>query len=586
MHYKYERLYRILFNEQMFYVAYQRIYANPGNMTPGSDGQTIDQMSIERIGKLIASLKDESYHPTPSRRVYIPKKNGKKRPLGIPSVEDKLVQEVVHMVLEAIYEGQFENTSHGFRPRRSCHTALTYIQHQFTGAKWFIEGDIKGFFDNIDHQVLIGILRERISDERFLRLIWKFLKAGYVEDFAFHNTYSGTPQGGVISPILANVYLDRFDKYMSEYARNYDMGKRRRYNPQYTKFTKKAIRLRKALRATEDEEEKAVLLAQIMDVQKEMRKLPASMDMDDRYRRLKYVRYADDFLIGVIGSKADCEKMKEDFTAFMMDKLKLELSAEKTLITNAHDAAKFLGYEITVRKSEATKRNANGWVKRAFCGSIILKLPLGTVQKKLLSMKAMELRTVNGKETWWATPRTYMSKEKPEDICARYTTEIRGFYQYYRIANNISYSGSKFGYIMRYSFYKTLAMKQNSSTKKIVARYKRGHDIAIPYIGKGGETKYRVFYNDGFARQQPSKDAACDNLPNLFVTPYPTLVEKLVERKCELCGATNVDTVMYQVKKLTELEPNTVWNKLMLKKWRKTLVVCKCCNKKIHNHGK
>lgn len=586
MHYKYERLYRILFNEQMFYVAYQRIYANPGNMTPGSDGQTIDQMSIERIGKLIASLKDESYHPTPSRRVYIPKKNGKKRPLGIPSVEDKLVQEVVHMVLEAIYEGQFENTSHGFRPRRSCHTALTYIQHQFTGAKWFIEGDIKGFFDNIDHQVLIGILRERISDERFLRLIWKFLKAGYVEDFAFHNTYSGTPQGGVISPILANVYLDRFDKYMSEYARNYDMGKRRRYNPQYTKFTKKAIRLRKALRATEDEEEKAVLLAQIMDVQKEMRKLPASMDMDDRYRRLKYVRYADDFLIGVIGSKADCEKMKEDFTAFMMDKLKLELSAEKTLITNAHDAAKFLGYEITVRKSEATKRNANGWVKRAFCGSIILKLPLGTVQKKLLSMKAMELRTVNGKETWWATPRTYMSKEKPEDICARYTTEIRGFYQYYRIANNISYSGSKFGYIMRYSFYKTLAMKQNSSTKKIVARYKRGHDIAIPYIGKGGETKYRVFYNDGFARQQPSKDAACDNLPNLFVAPYPTLAEKLVERKCELCGATNVDTVMYQVKKLTELEPNTVWNKLMLKKWRKTLVVCKCCNKKIHNHGK
>ncbi len=586
MHYKYERLYRILFNEQMFYVAYQRIYANPGNMTPGSDGQTIDQMSIERIGKLIASLKDESYHPTPYRRVYIPKKNGKKRPLGIPSVEDKLVQEVVHMVLEAIYEGQFENTSHGFRPRKSCHTALTYIQHQFTGAKWFIEGDIKGFFDNIDHQVLIGILRERISDERFLRLIWKFLKAGYVEDFAFHNTYSGTPQGGVISPILANVYLDRFDKYMSEYARNYDLGKRRRYNPQYTKFTKKAIRLRKELRATEDEEEKAVLLAQIMDVQKEMRKLPVSMDMDDRYRRLKYVRYADDFLIGVIGSKADCEKMKEDFTAFMMDKLKLELSAEKTLITNAHDAAKFLGYEITVRKSEATKRNANGWVKRAFCGSIILKLPLETVQKKLLSMKAMELRTVNGKETWWATPRTYMPKEKPEDICARYTTEIRGFYQYYRIANNISYSGSKFGYIMRYSFYKTLAMKQNSSTKKIVARYKRGHDIAIPDIGKGGETKYRVFYNDGFARQQPSKDAACDNLPNLFVTPYPTLVEKLVERKCELCGATNVDTVMYQVKKLTELEPNTVWNKLMLKKWRKTLVVCKCCNKKIHNHGK
>lgn len=586
IHYKYERLYRILFNEQMFYVAYQRIYANPGNMTPGSDGQTIDQMSIKRIGMLIERLKDESYQPTPSRRVYIPKKHGKKRPLGIPSVEDKLVQEVVHMVLETIYEGQFENTSHGFRPKRSCHTALTYIQRQFTGARWFIEGDIKGFFDNIDHQVLIGILRERISDERFLRLIWKFLKAGYVEDFAFHYTYSGTPQGGIISPILANIYLDKFDKYMSEYAQNFEKGKKRRYNPQYTKFTKKAIRLRKALRITEDEEKKAELLAQIMSVQKEMLKLPASMDMDDRYRRLKYVRYADDFLIGVIGSKADCERMKEDFTAFMRDKLKLELSAEKTLITNAHDAAKFLGYEVTVRKSETTKRNANGWVKREFNGNVILTLPLETVKKKLLSMNAMELKAMNGKEIWWATPRTYMSKEKPEDICARYTTEIRGFYQYYRIANNISYSGSKFGYIMRYSFYKTLAMKMNSSSKKIVARYKKGRDIVIPYSDKKRDTKYRVFYNDGFARQQPSKDAVCDNLPNLFVKPYPTLIERLMDRKCELCGAENVDTTMYQVRKLTELKQDTEWNKLMLKKWRKTLVVCKCCNIKIYNHVK
>ena len=171
VHYKYERLYRILFNEQMYYVAYQRIYAKPGNMTPGSDGKTIDGMSIERIGNLINSLRDESFMPTPAKRVYIPKKNGKKRPLGIPSIEDKIVQEVVRMILEAIYEGHFENTSHGFRPKRSCHTALHSIKNLFTGAKWFIEGDIKGFFDNIDHHVLIDTLKERISDDRFLRLM-------------------------------------------------------------------------------------------------------------------------------------------------------------------------------------------------------------------------------------------------------------------------------------------------------------------------------------------------------------------------------------------------------------------------------
>ena len=426
VHYKYERLYRILFNEQMFYVAYQRIYAKPGNMTPGSDDKTIDGMSIERIGHLIATLKDESYMPTPARRVYIPKKNGKKRPLGIPSIEDKMVQEVVRLILEAIYEGHFENTSHGFRPRRSCQTALRSIRNLFTGANWFIEGDIKGFFDNIDHHILIDTLRERISDERFIRLIWKFLKAGYIEDFTFHNTYSGTPQGGIISPILANVYLDKFDKYMREYAESFDKGKKRRENPLHAKYSRKAIRLRKAIRNATDEDIKRELLSQLKVVEAMTRNASASMAMDSNYKRLKYIRYADDFLIGVIGSKDDCVKMKKDFTTFMRDKLKLELSEEKTLITNAQDSAKFLGYEISIRKSEAMKRNKLGWLKRPFSGRIMLTLPIATVQKKLLELKAMELRVINGKEIWYAMPRNYLTKEDPATICARYTTEIRG----------------------------------------------------------------------------------------------------------------------------------------------------------------
>lgn len=586
VHYKYERLYRLLFNEQMFYVAYQRIYAKPGNMTPGSDGKTIDGMSIERIGHLIASLKDESYKPTPAKRVYIPKKNGKKRPLGIPSIEDKLVQEVARMIIEAIYEGHFENTSHGFRPRRSPHTALQAIQNLFTGTRWFIEGDIKGFFDNIDHQILIDILKERISDERFLRLIWKFLKAGYVEDFEYHNTYSGAPQGGIISPILANIYLDKFDKYMREYAENFDKGKKRRENPLHAHYSRKAIRLRKKIRMSEDAETKAQLQQQLKEVESEIRRVPATMDMDTDYKRLKYIRYADDFLIGVIGSKEDCEQMKRDFTLFMKSKLKLELSEEKTLITNAHDPAKFLGYEISVRDSEAMKRNALGYLRRAFSGKVILTLPLATVKRKLLELKAMQLKNVDGNEVWWATSRDYMLNDSPETICAKYTMEIRGLYQYYRIANNISYAGSKFGYIMKYSFCKSLAKKLNSSTKKVIVRYRKGHDIAIPYTDKKGDAKFRIFYNDGFARQKPNKDASCDNLPNTFVFPRPTLAERLMENKCEMCGATNVHTVMYQIRKLTEIKPNTEWHKLMLKKWRKTLAVCDKCNAKIHNYGK
>lgn len=180
--YVFDRLYRNLFNREFFLQAYQNIYANQGNMTPGTDGKTIDAMSLERIDRLIETLKNESYQPKSSRRTYIPKKNGKLRPLGIPSFDDKLVQEVARMLLEAIYEGSFESASHGFRPNRSCHTALRMIQNRFVRCKWFVEGDIKGFFDNIDHDVMIGILRKRIKDERFLRLIRKFLNAGYMED--------------------------------------------------------------------------------------------------------------------------------------------------------------------------------------------------------------------------------------------------------------------------------------------------------------------------------------------------------------------------------------------------------------------
>ena len=297
LNYKFERLYRILFNEEMYYVAYQRIYAKPGNMTAGADGKTIDRMSLNRIEKLITSLKDESYQPKPSKRVYIPKKNGKMRPLGVPTFDDKLLQEVVRMVLEAIYEGQFDNHSHGFRPKRSCHTALTDIQKTFSGVKWFVEGDIKGFFDNINHQILIDGMKERISDDRFIRLIRKFLKAGYLENWKFHNSYSGTPQGGIISPILANIYLDKLDKYMKEYAEKFDKGTKRKRCEQSIKLENKRSWIRRKLKVVTDQTQRAELIKKLKAYQKEGLRYPFGDEMDAEYKRLKYVRYADDFLI-------------------------------------------------------------------------------------------------------------------------------------------------------------------------------------------------------------------------------------------------------------------------------------------------
>ncbi|MCX2912206.1 reverse transcriptase/maturase family protein [Phocaeicola vulgatus] len=583
--YKYERLYRYLFSEEMFAVAYQRIYAKQGNMTPGTDGKTIDEMSLERIERLIVSLKDESYQPHPARRVYIPKKNGKKRPLGIPSFEDKLVQEVVRLLLEAIYEGHFEGTSHGFRPHRSCHTALGMIQKSFAGAKWFIEGDIKGFFDNIDHNVLISILRERISDERFLRLIRKFFNAGYVEDWKYNKTYSGTPQGGIISPILANIYLDKFDKYIKEYAAKFRKGDRRSINPEYWRLNNKKNRLKKKLQKTSDEQMRKNYLYEIAQLSKQMLSTPHKDAMDADFRRLQYVRYADDFLISVIGSKSECETIKADITQFMREQLKLELSDEKTLITHAQDKAKFLGYEIFIRKSDAVKRNRDGVLKRDFNGAVVLTLNSAVIQKKLTEYNALEVRNIDGKDIWWSKPRRYMTPMKPEDILAQYNAEIRGLYNYYSLAANVSKECASFAFIMKMSMFKTLGWKLNTSARKVRQKYQKDKDFVIPYNDAKGKQKYRVFYNEGFKKRNAQFDVDYDKLPQTMYVPYPSLVERLKDGRCELCGKDG-KVVMHHVRTLTKLKDNNEWEKLMLQRHRKTLVVCEDCNSMIQNYGK
>lgn len=583
--YKYERLYRYLFSEEMFAVAYQRIYAKQGNMTPGTDGKTIDEMSLERIERLIVSLKDESYQPHPARRVYIPKKNGKKRPLGIPSFEDKLVQEVVRLLLEAIYEGHFEGTSHGFRPHRSCHTALGMIQKSFAGAKWFIEGDIKGFFDNIDHNVLISILRERISDERFLRLIRKFLNAGYVEDWKYNKTYSGTPQGGIISPMLANIYLDKFDKYIKEYAAKFRKGDRRSINPEYWRLNNKKNWLKKKLQKTSDEQIRKSYLYEIAQLSKQMLSTPHKDAMDADFRRMQYVRYADDFLISVIGSKSECETIKADITQFMREQLKLELSDEKTLITHAQDKAKFLGYEIFIRKSDAVKRNKDGVLKRDFNGAVVLTLNSAVIQKKLTEYNALEVRNIDGKDIWWSKPRRYMTPMKPEDILAQYNAETRGLYNYYSLAANVSKECASFAFIMKMSMFKTLGWKLNTSARKVRQKYQKDKDFVIPYNDAKGKQKYRVFYNEGFKKRNAQFDVDYDKLPQTMYVPYSSLVERLKDGRCELCGKEG-KVVMHHVRTLTKLKGNNEWEKLMLKRHRKTLVVCEDCNSMIQNYGK
>lgn len=499
--YKFERLYRVLFNEEMFHVAYERIYAKPGNMTAGADGKTVNGMSIERIEQLIESLKNETYQPVPSKRAYIPKKNGKKRPLGIPSFDDKLVQEVVRMILSAIYEGSFEHTSHGFRPGRSCHTALISVQKSFTAVKWFIEGDIKGFYDNIDHDVLIAILRERIADDRFLRLIRKFLNAGYIEDWVFHRTYSGTPQGGIISPILANIYLDKLDKYIREYIHRFNKGKTRRDNARYKLYEQRRHRLAKKLKSEKDEKVREQMTAEIKRLREERNKYPARNEMDSSIKRLKYVRYADDFLIGIIGSLEDCKTVKEDIKNYLKEALRLELSDEKTLITNARKPAKFLGFDIFIRRSNDLRKDKNGRTVRSLGHVPVLYLNYETMRKKLFDYKAARIAAENGKEVWKSIVRTYMIDLDDLEIVSQFNAEIRGFYNYYSIANN-SHVINSFYHIMSYSMYKTFARKYKSSVKKILFKYKKGGTFKVAYENSKGKMLCQSFYHDGFKRKK------------------------------------------------------------------------------------
>ena len=561
-------LYRQLWNPNLYLMAYGRIAKNDGALTPGATPETADGMKMDDIHAIIEALRFERYRWTPARRIYIPKANGKRRPLGLPTWSDKVLQEVMRLLLEAYYEPQFSDRSHGFRPRRGCHTAFTEITRTWTGTTWFIEGDIAGCFDNIDQKVLLEMLGENIQDNRFLRLVSNLLRAGYLEDWKHNATYSGTPQGSVVSPILANVYLDRLDRFVEGVLLpDYNRGRQRRKNPQYERVSNRVMRLRQAGRAKEAAELRPIL-----------RTMPSLDTYDPGYRRLRYIRYADDFLLGFAGPKEEADEIKARLGRFLRDNLKLELSESKTLVTHGRtEAARFLGYEVVVQGNN-TKLDASG--RRSVNGVIGLRVPQDVVRAK----SAAYMR--NGKPIHLGI----RLHDSLYSIVEQYQLEYRGVVNYYRRATNLG-ALSHLRWVMELSLAKTLAAKLKISVPQVFKRYKTTiqtddgpRKVLMVKVDEPGEEPL-VTYWGGVSLARDNTATLVDKHPPIL-NSRTELEQRLRANVCELCGST-VKVQVHHVRALKDLRKKgrakpPAWMEVMAARRRKTLVVCAPCHVDIH----
>jgi len=550
----------------LYLTAYGKIYRNNGAMTEGVTEETVDAMSLDKIETIIKALRDGTFRWRPARRVYIPKKNGKLRPLGLPDWSDKLVQEVTRLLLNAYYEPQFSDHSHGFRPERGCHTALREIK-KWDGTAWFIEGDISKCFDQLDHQVLMKILRENIHDEQFIRLVNELLEAGYLEDWKYHATLSGTPQGGVLSPLLANIYLDKLDKYLEQQLiPAHTKGEVRRENAAYKSMRQKASRARKTGKT-----EEAKLLRQLQ------LQLPSRDPNDPDFRRLRYVRYADDFLLGFNGPREEAEEIKQKLEAFLRDELKLELSPAKTLITHARtQVARFLGYEIQTLQNDT--RQTNG--RRSVNGQIGFRAPKDVIQEKCQDY------TEEGKPTH----RPEMQKDSVFTIISTYQAEYRGLVEYYRMAYNLSTTMPKLKWDMERSLTRTLANKEQIPVQQVYRKYRatlmvegksyKGLQVTIEREGK----KPLTAQWGGIPLTWNIK-TTLDDQPMRIWSTRSELEQRLLADTCEYCGAQERCQV-HHIRSLKDLhpkgrKPRPQWMMLMATRQRKTMIVCKTCHEDI-----
>lgn len=566
--YRFKRLYENLYNEDFYIRAYLKLAPHEGNMTKGTDGKTIDGFGFETVESIIQRMKLEQYQPKPSRLKYIEKKNGKLRPLGVANFEDKLVQEVLREILEAIYEPVFKDSSHGFRPGRSCHTAMRRIQLTGKGASWVIEGDLSNFFGTIDHDILLKILAKRIDDGRVLGLIRKFLKAGYLNGSSFEESELGTPQGSVLSPILANIYLHEFDEFMETLKREYDKGKFRKVSSEYQIWISRWRRAKKGIGNYG-----------IRESHEHMVKLNTRDPMDPNYRRLQYTRYADDFTVFISGSKMETMEIRDRIADYLSQELKLVLNLEKTKITNLNDEnPRFLGFEIHKLIYDPKDRHSP---RKSANGSLMLLMPKDVIDKKMKDVS----------KGYKPTPRKGVSGFSIEHLIRLYNAEFEGLYNYYAIAPNVSSRMRSYRWMHLRSLQRTIAWKEHIPVGKVLKKYsvptnrKDGHGIRMAFgIVRKGKAPV-IYFDKSIVHKTFPQDIPKDS-PAEF---GKELRDRLMLKTCEVCGSHDLIEV-HHVRNLGQTVEDYKQRKKALPDWvrlmhnwnRKTLVLCSQCHKALH----
>ena len=576
------REYDLMYQKVLYKMAYERLKSKPGNMTHGADQETLDGFSMEWIGKTIEQLKNQSFQFKPVRREYIPKPNGKKRPLGIPSPRDKIVQEVMKNIIEAIFEPTFSNHSHGFRPKRSCHTALEEVS-KWNGVNWAIEGDIKGFFDNVDHEKLAGMLKNRIKDQRIIDLFWKLVRAGYVEKGRMIDNSLGVPQGGLISPLLSNIYLDLLDKYVEILKIQYETPKGKRttlVSPQYQKMTRELKKLTDQYELNPSTE----LIREIKALRLLRAKIPSRVGIG---MRLRYVRYADDWIIGITGSKKVTMEIKNKIGIFLKESLGLDMSEEKTKITYLkQEEAKFLGTLISrIRSKEAkvvNKKTSDNVTKlRISQVRPKLKAPIKEILEKL-EMKGFIKRNDRG-EMIPSAMNKWINLEH-RDILIRYNWVIRGYMNYYSFVDNYSrLGGSVVNFMLVHSCAKTLALKYKLRSRKEVfkkfGKYLTPADELTQVSAK--KMPLRIEYQDSLAITRKFKINRVNDPMEVLNWGLRTS-KGFLESPCWICGAED-NIQMHHLKHIRKMNETLAgFSKIMAQINRKQIPVCIKCHQKIH----